>query len=429
MKKKMFTLMFGLLLAVGWTSVASAQALPQGGYADRLGLTEVTASQVPNAMKMTAVSHEAAPATQSNGIKSNAPRRANNKPDVVYPKSYYDTLMYTWVDDNNVSHTDSATKLATDPNQIYQLLKFVYMDKRFPGPYYNAYTSDLIPTTWKLSKITTTEGHTIDFHYRDTFNEGKPLMCDIRYAPQLINDCGNAYNMSGTKGLTGYIIFPAILESIETANETIAFDTSKDYRYNPMFDQAKYALYSSSENKYDPFHGGFYNTANQFHAFFDVGYTNVTSQIQDAIQAQLASYYLRKISIVSKSVGDSLDINFSYKTNRKRKMLEGINIVGHREDFEQRSMQYQFTYNSATTIPDYFVSPATDSWGFYKGTNISLANTPSYSLEVPTDYATQADILKEIIYPTGGKTVFSYELNSYSKKIAQRIEDQGDKES
>lgn len=141
MKKKMFTLMFGLLLAVGWTSVASAQALPQGGYADRLGLTEVTASQVPNAMKMTAVSHEAAPATQSNGIKSNAPRRANNKPDVVYPKSYYDTLMYTWVDDNNVSHTDSATKLATDPNQIYQLLKFVYMDKRFPGPYYNAYTS------------------------------------------------------------------------------------------------------------------------------------------------------------------------------------------------------------------------------------------------------------------------------------------------
>ena len=139
MKKKMFTLMFGLLLAVGWTSVASAQALPQGGYADRLGLTEVTASRVEDKAFTTPTPLKVRTIQRGPSVASNAPRRANNKPDVVYPKSYYDTLMYTWVDDNNVSHTDPATKLATDPNQMYELLRFVYMDKRFPGPYYSAF--------------------------------------------------------------------------------------------------------------------------------------------------------------------------------------------------------------------------------------------------------------------------------------------------
>ena len=48
MKQKLTTLLFGLLLAVGWTSSAYAQLSP------------------------------------------------NNIPDAVYPKSYYDALTYTW---------------------------------------------------------------------------------------------------------------------------------------------------------------------------------------------------------------------------------------------------------------------------------------------------------------------------------------------
>ena len=35
MKIKLTTLLFGLLLAVGWTSNASAQALPEGGWNKR----------------------------------------------------------------------------------------------------------------------------------------------------------------------------------------------------------------------------------------------------------------------------------------------------------------------------------------------------------------------------------------------------------
>lgn len=90
---KLTTLLFGLLLAVGWTGSAYAQSSP------------------------------------------------NNHSDAVHPRSYYDALTYTWDDptDNEGPQTSSATDLATNPYQIYELLRFVYGNPAFPGPKYAAY--------------------------------------------------------------------------------------------------------------------------------------------------------------------------------------------------------------------------------------------------------------------------------------------------
>ena len=98
MNKKLISLMFGLLLAVGWTSSAYAQLSP------------------------------------------------NNIPDAVYPKSYYDTLTYTWENptDGVGLRISKSTDLATDPYQIYELLRFVYGNPAFPGPKYGAYTSGFV---------------------------------------------------------------------------------------------------------------------------------------------------------------------------------------------------------------------------------------------------------------------------------------------
>ncbi len=98
MKMKLTTLLFGLLLAVGWTSSAYAQTSP------------------------------------------------NNIPDAVYPKSYYDALTYTWENptDGEGVRTSKSTDLATDPYQIYELIRFVYGNPAFPGPKYGAYTSSFV---------------------------------------------------------------------------------------------------------------------------------------------------------------------------------------------------------------------------------------------------------------------------------------------
>lgn len=68
---------------------------------------------------------------------------AATAPDVVKPKSYYEALTYTWDNgDGQGVRTSTATEVATDPHQIYELLRFVYRDKRFPGPTYSAYAED-----------------------------------------------------------------------------------------------------------------------------------------------------------------------------------------------------------------------------------------------------------------------------------------------
>lgn len=68
---------------------------------------------------------------------------AASGPDAVKPKSYYDALTYTWDNgDGQGVRTSKATDVATDPYQIYELLRFVYRDKRFPGPSYSAYAEN-----------------------------------------------------------------------------------------------------------------------------------------------------------------------------------------------------------------------------------------------------------------------------------------------
>jgi hypothetical protein len=96
MKMKLSTLLFGLLLAVGWASSAFAQSSP------------------------------------------------NNHSDAVHPKSYYDALTYTWENPNDGEglRTSKSTDLATDPYQIYELLRFVYGNPAFPGPKYAGYNYD-----------------------------------------------------------------------------------------------------------------------------------------------------------------------------------------------------------------------------------------------------------------------------------------------
>ncbi len=88
MKKKLTTLLFGLLLAVGWTSSVFAQ-------------------------------------------------------EATFTASEASEWTYDWVDAQGVTHygADPTVKV-TDAWQMYYLLRHVYMDKRFPGPFQSAYTKD-----------------------------------------------------------------------------------------------------------------------------------------------------------------------------------------------------------------------------------------------------------------------------------------------
>ena len=146
MKKKLTTLLFGLLLAVGWTSNASAQALPNGGYADRLGLTEVTAplgtsDVVKKAQKKT--SQQLMSTNTGASTRMNAPKRADANPEMVsLTRAQAEALTYKWRDAKGVEHESNAAQEATDPYQMYELLRFVYGNPAFPGPRYTAWSNN-----------------------------------------------------------------------------------------------------------------------------------------------------------------------------------------------------------------------------------------------------------------------------------------------
>ena len=81
-------------------------------------------------------------------------------------------------------------------------------------PYYSRKDGELIPTSWKLSKITTVDKRVVEFSY-DT----SQVMCDLKYVPQCKTvtgiPCTPQNPQTGQAGMTGYLIFPATIKTIK----------------------------------------------------------------------------------------------------------------------------------------------------------------------------------------------------------------------
>lgn len=134
MKKKIFTLIAGLLLAVGWTD-ASAQLLPG-------------AKQLKASFDYSAPSRQLPPGAQSDKVAEDipdwgdaklmlkAPRRVTNDytitANAVHPKSWYDQWYYTYNDGTGEKDRD-FTAPAIDPYQMMALTKLIYTESVFPG--------------------------------------------------------------------------------------------------------------------------------------------------------------------------------------------------------------------------------------------------------------------------------------------------------
>ena len=158
MKTKISILMFSLLLAVGWTSNASAQLKAE--YSAK-GYVKSHKSLASKESKPVAKQELQAPLSLMNmGTRSDfrfqpksesldvsrapmrrAPRRAENTitADVTMTRAEYEAFTYDWVDGNGTPHNGvKITEPATNPYQIAYLLGSTYMNKEIPGLKYSA---------------------------------------------------------------------------------------------------------------------------------------------------------------------------------------------------------------------------------------------------------------------------------------------------
>ena len=138
MKIKLTTLLFSLLLAVGWTSSASAQ-LKDGQPLQLNNLTEfldkgpVQKSNVKSGILQSKMSTSA-----KKEASKKAPSRTPNTvtADVTHPYSWYDAITYDWVDANGNPKNSKITEPATTAEQMAYLLGTTYMNPNIPGIQY-----------------------------------------------------------------------------------------------------------------------------------------------------------------------------------------------------------------------------------------------------------------------------------------------------
>lgn len=141
---KLTTLLFGLLLAVGWTNDASAQLLPkyenaqlieEGGNAQRAVKKAPISPAFANARV-----HKVEPMTLTGQSSSQmrAPRRAESPvANATHVYSWYSNYHYTWYDENDNSHSASLTDTVTNPFQMYYLTASTYITPAIPGILYS----------------------------------------------------------------------------------------------------------------------------------------------------------------------------------------------------------------------------------------------------------------------------------------------------
>ncbi len=303
----------------------------------------------------------------------------------------------------------------------------------FSIPYYNRNNSDLIPTTWKLTKITTPSNRIITLTY-DT----DCLMCDIRYVPQYVNLYGaytyitDPYN-TGRKGYTGFLLFPVLLKTIETDSEKVTLDYESVSDYGDLFGES---LYWSQRGQ---IRGPVYfieqeDPVNQFFVFMGVGSLPGESDavIRERISSTLKYKYLYRMAFESKLGDKPWSVFFKIRRFGKYKLermefREGIpaktytpqtHLPAIPENTSADNMPcYSFDYGAQ--MPVNCVMAKTDSWGYYTGESYPLSGTPAptFGVVMPNLTYTKAETLTRIMWPTGAVTQFTYELNDCSATV------------
>lgn len=312
-------------------------------------------------------------------------------------------------------------------------------------PYYNQNNSDLIPTTWLLSKVKNTEGKVITLEYE----AGTPV-CELKYAPwdifrgNIVCSGNNNENQVGYNGLSGFLLFPVYLHKVTTTFTTVNFHTRQETgetKLNSLF----LVLPNNRGNTFSP-----YGISLQEVPRFDVFFKNVYSSILNTYRKNLSNamiwkrlyavevHHNREDSIGNRTFyfdysmgsGDgnhSLLRCISERKGSYREYVEWVHGGGMLLKFykfpdypsDYTPKEYHFEYNFTQRLPEPMYG-VEDHWGYWNGQRLLFSETAA-SL-ITRKYASQiyatAETLKAIIYPTGGKSEFSYESNAYSQKVS-----------
>lgn len=257
------------------------------------------------------------------------------------------------------------------------------------------FNPQIIASAWNIKEISYPNGKKIKYSYE---RDKSPVFLNSKVGNASFYSQGNTTNNSAYAGdyhgLITNKVNQVFLKRIEGEDFNINFNRS-------LANQKEYAaadyIFKDWELKYNV-------APNHLNAYANTKHWFKCENIEITDKANHPVHTIR--------------FNFNNDSN-DRLFLKSIVI----NDIEK----YAFKYNSQK-LPSY-LSDAVDGWGFYNGSNflgsVSLNVGPQQlknifqniypTHKIPNLNFSKAGTLEEITYPTGGKSYFNYELNTYSK--------------
>jgi hypothetical protein len=307
-------------------------------------------------------------------------------------------------------------------------------------PYYRRVYNSKIATSWYLTEITTPEGQTISLEYES----GMPI-CELRYSPSYSAGSfpisgytySNSFNTKSEKALSGFLMFPVYLSKIESSLESVLFHSVNDSGDTEKPVKNWLALDDPCK-PVDLFN--IYAECTDFGALIGA-YGATTYDLRNDISDKLRWRILEAISIGGRGYeGDNDYIytdsmaktfyfdyywypNSNYQQGqRPHKLLHSITEKSGPYSTNplptaEKAKVYRFEYNLGTI--QYMPGLSSeDHWGYWNGNKISISADVEDFVQnrQPSYIHTLSETLRSIIYPTGGKTVFDYELRQFSKQ-------------
>ena len=246
---------------------------------------------------------------------------------------------------------------------------------------------------WYLTEIKHPNGECIKFSY---IHPGfSATFFNNEYGSAIYNPNGSVNSYFYPSETQGVLMYPAYLKSVENANFRVAtkYSLCDDLDYDDIEYVNRLWVNPEDDESTRPIY---------FADCWD----------EKDWKKKVRPYKLDELIITSLDPqGSSRTVKFDYiEKSEMRLMLSGLAIAGRNNQAAER---YAFNYHRPEKMPRY-LAKENDHWGYYNGIKFNIDSPLTSNASATKEQLFGS--LREIIYPTGGKTVFEFEPNRYSRQ-------------